>query len=163
MTQYVAVKSPKSVGLGILLALLFGPIGLFYSSVSGGLIMTFGPIILLVMLFFGIFTDNPLLFGVSIILILGFAFTWWLICMIWAVIGVNRYNRELDREDERQNDLYSIQSSKPQVIPSQNNLQETTQYSQRQSSDNNLKPSISEWSRNNPGKSINDYFAKYRD
>ena len=37
--QIIIAQSPKSVGIGIVLALLFGSIGLFYATISGGIIM----------------------------------------------------------------------------------------------------------------------------
>ena len=57
MTNYVVTKPQKSVGLGILLALILGPIGLFYSSVLGGLVMTFAPVILLVVMILGFWLE----------------------------------------------------------------------------------------------------------
>ena len=38
-TTYVVVKSQKSVGLAIILAFLFGPLGMLYSTVTGGIVM----------------------------------------------------------------------------------------------------------------------------
>lgn len=38
---YMIVVSPKSMGLAIVLTILFGSLGLFYASVTGGLVMTF--------------------------------------------------------------------------------------------------------------------------
>ena len=36
---YIVVRAPKSVGVAILLTLLFGPLGMLYSTVPGALIM----------------------------------------------------------------------------------------------------------------------------
>ena len=43
-TPFLVTKSPKSIGIAILLTILFGPLGLFYASVSGALIMLLAPI-----------------------------------------------------------------------------------------------------------------------
>jgi hypothetical protein len=61
MGNYHVVKSTKSVGIGILLTLLLGPIGLFYSTVWGGIIMTFGPIVLFITFFLGMFIESELI------------------------------------------------------------------------------------------------------
>lgn len=72
--QYIIVKSNKSVGVALLLTFLFGPLGLLYASVSGGIIM------LIISVFVAIFTLG---FGVLIT---------WPICMIWAAVAVNNQN-----------------------------------------------------------------------
>ena len=76
---FLVTKSPKSVGIAILLTFLLGPIGLFYASVSGGLIMTFTPIFLFLLAFVGLFQENALLLGWSVGLLIIFAVTFWLI------------------------------------------------------------------------------------
>jgi hypothetical protein len=67
-------RSRKSMGAALLLTFFFGPLGLFYASITGGVIMTILSIIVL-----------PLtLFAGSVGV--------WPICMIWAAISVNDYN-----------------------------------------------------------------------
>jgi hypothetical protein len=56
-TTVVTVASPKSVGVAFLLTLLFGPLGMFYSTVSGALIML--GVFLVGGLLFGIITSDP--------------------------------------------------------------------------------------------------------
>ena len=75
--QVIIVKSEKNVGLGVILAVLFGPLGLLYSTVKGGLIM------MLVNLLVGIFT-----FGFGL-------FFSWPICGIWAYVASKKYNETL--------------------------------------------------------------------
>lgn len=106
-TPYFVTKSPKSVGIAILLTFLFGPIGLFYATVTGGLIMTFTPIVLFVLAIVGLFQDNSLLLGWSLGLLIIFALTFWLINIIWAVISVSSYNAEIEEEAKRQYDLWN--------------------------------------------------------
>jgi hypothetical protein len=73
----VIVGGTKSVGIAILLGVFFGPLGLLYASVLGGIIMFF------VSLIVWIFTFG---FGLFII---------WPICAVWAVIAANSYNQTL--------------------------------------------------------------------
>lgn len=68
----VVVQSKKSVGLAVLLALLFGPLGLLYSSVAGALIL----FVIGFILFF-------LLPVVGAIIV-------WVLSMIWAVVAASR-------------------------------------------------------------------------
>lgn len=66
----------KSMGVAILLAIAFGPIGLLYASVTGGVIMFVVSIIVLPLtLFLGIFLT-------------------WPACVIWAAIAVNKHREQ---------------------------------------------------------------------
>lgn len=40
-THVVFVKAKKSTGVAIILSFLFGPLGMFYSTVTGGFVMLF--------------------------------------------------------------------------------------------------------------------------
>lgn len=71
-----AVAPQKSMGTALLLAFFFGPLGLLYASVAGGIIMLVVTIILM------IFT-----LGLSL-------FITWPVCVIWAAIAVNKYREE---------------------------------------------------------------------
>lgn len=75
--QVVIVKAPKSVGVAVALTFFFGPLGLLYSSVMGGLIML--AVTFLVVLFtagLGLIITHP-------------------ICIIWGVVAANDYNKKL--------------------------------------------------------------------
>jgi hypothetical protein len=74
---YVAVAPPKSLAAALLLTFFFGPLGLFYASVTGGVVM------LLVTIVAAAFT-----FGVSVLVT-------WPICMIWAAIGTSNHNNRM--------------------------------------------------------------------
>jgi len=78
-TQKIVVVSAgeKSMLASILLSLIFGPIGLFYASVTGGIVM------LLISIVVAIFTLG---FG----LLITFP-----ICIIWAVVATNTYNQNI--------------------------------------------------------------------
>jgi len=72
--QQIEITVPqKSIALAIVLTLLFGPLGLLYSTVLGAVIMT---IITLLLFFVG-----------------GFLITW-PICVIWAYIAVKKHNKK---------------------------------------------------------------------
>ena len=75
--QRIVVVSTKSVGLAIFLGVVFGPIGLLYSTVMGAIVM---------------FIVN---IGVGLVT-LGFGlFLTWPLCGIWAAIATKSYNNKL--------------------------------------------------------------------
>lgn len=82
VNQHVTVLAPKSVGVAFLLALLFGPLGLLYASVAGGIIML---IVSVLAAFVSVFT-----FGVP-------TFICWVICIVWACVAANGHNSRLAR------------------------------------------------------------------
>lgn len=75
----VVTRSPKSVGISIALTLFFGPLGMFYSTIIGAIVMS------IITLIVGIFT-----MGIGLIII-------WPINVIWAAIATNSYNKKLMR------------------------------------------------------------------
>lgn len=73
----VVVASTKSVGVALLLSFFFGPLGMVYSTIVGGLIMfILCLIVAAVTLGFGLFLM-------------------WPICMIWAAVAAAGYNKRL--------------------------------------------------------------------
>ena len=160
---YLVTKSPKSVGIAILLTFLLGPIGLFYASVSGGLIMTFTPIFLFLLAFVGLFQENALLLGWSVGLLIIFAVTFWLINIIWAVISVLSYNQEIEDDAKRQFALWNRhnQTNPNQFVVNINQKTSDLNTSGRETIEVSTKPNLQDWFRSNPGKSINDYYTKF--
>ena len=78
--QIVIVKTTKSMGVTILLTFLFGPLGMVYSTVAGAIVMIIVSVLVaLITLGFGLFIT-------------------WPICIIWAAIATNNYNRNLGVE-----------------------------------------------------------------
>lgn len=75
--QIVVVGAQKSLGASILLTLFFGPLGLMYSTLTGGLIM------LVLSVIIGIFTLG-----------FGLIFTQ-IICVIWGIVAVNSHNSKM--------------------------------------------------------------------
>lgn len=67
----------KSVGISIILTIFFGPLGMFYSTIKGGIIM------LIISFFFGLIT-----MGYGLIIL-------WPICIIWGAMATDKHNKEL--------------------------------------------------------------------
>ncbi len=159
---FFVTKSPKSIGIAILLTLLFGPIGLFYATVSGAIIMILLPLFPILILVFGVSQDNSVLMNLSLGLILFFALTYWLISVIWAVISVNSYNKEIEDVNKRQFELWDRHYEKDQKQIVINVNQDSSKVNKSgQGTSMSSKPSLQEWAKNNPGKSINDYYTKF--
>ena len=66
----ITIRQGKSVGLAILLAVLFGPLGMLYATVVGALVMI-------------VVTFLVALFTVGLGLVLT-----WPICILWAALAV---------------------------------------------------------------------------
>ena len=75
--QVVVVSPTKSMGVAIILTFLFGPLGMFYSTVSGAFIL------LLIALVVGVVTG-----GIGLLLI-------WPISIIWGAMATSSYNKKL--------------------------------------------------------------------
>lgn len=75
----ITITSGKSVLAAFLLAFFFGPLGLFYASIVGGIVM------LLISFAVAILT-----LGLGLIVP-------WVICLAWAVIATNSYNAKLQQ------------------------------------------------------------------
>lgn len=76
----VVSSGEKSMVASILLSLVFGPLGLLYASVTGGIVM------LLVSVVVAIFT-----LGIGLLITFP-------ICIIWAVIATNTYNENVRKK-----------------------------------------------------------------
>jgi len=75
--QRVIVTSTKSMGISIILTVFFGPLGMLYSTIWGGIIM------LVISAVVGLLT-----FGLGLLIT-------WPICIIWAAVATNSYNKKL--------------------------------------------------------------------
>jgi hypothetical protein len=73
----IVAASPKNVGIAILLTFIFGPVGMFYSTIVGAVIMC------VISLLVGIFTLG-----------FGLIFTW-PICIIWGAVSAHLHNKAL--------------------------------------------------------------------
>ena len=75
----VVVSKQKSSAVAVILTLFFGPLGLLYSSVIGGIVMVIlGAIIGVVTLGFGLIVV-------------------WPACIVWAIVAVNIANKKQDK------------------------------------------------------------------
>lgn len=75
--QTVVTVPTKSVGIAILLTIIFGPLGMLYSTIIGALIMLVATVIVAII---------TLGFGTLIM---------WPICIIWAALAASGHNRKL--------------------------------------------------------------------
>lgn len=75
----VVTKSTKSMGISIALTLFFGPLGMFYSTITGAIVMIIVDIIV------GIIT-----LGIGLLVT-------WIIQVIWAAVATSSYNKKLMR------------------------------------------------------------------
>tara|TARA_B100000949_G_scaffold64504_1_gene57212 strand:- start:1698 stop:1973 length:276 start_codon:yes stop_codon:yes gene_type:complete len=80
-TQTVVVGQKKSVGVALILSILFGPLGLLYASAAGGLIL------ILVGIGLSILTLGMLAIPLAIIA--------WIVSVPWAVIAVSSHNSKI--------------------------------------------------------------------
>ena len=85
-TQTVVVAAPKSVGIAVILTALLGPLGMFYSTVLGGIVMLVATVFLAVITFF--------VGGLGALLA-------WPICIIWGAIAASSYNKNLTKNTKR--------------------------------------------------------------
>ena len=77
-TRVVIMPNPtKSMLATILLTVFFGPLGLFYASVTGGIVT------LVISIPLGIFTA-----GFGILLMIP-------VCVIWGAVATNSYNKKV--------------------------------------------------------------------
>ncbi|MDQ3929007.1 MAG: hypothetical protein M3328_07665 [Chloroflexota bacterium] len=96
------VRSPKSVGLGFLLALIFGPLGLFYATAGGGIIMLLVSVGAWTFFYTRVgsmsyydpgFTSSGPTWLTLMPLVIWLGVT--LICVVWAITAINSYNNKL--------------------------------------------------------------------
>lgn len=101
--SHVIVTPTKSVGIGLLLTLFFGPLGLLYATVRGTLLLIGGAIVLSVVLVVvlpllavgspGAGTGTNIGLGVFGLFAV-FPLTW-IASMVWSVVAINKHNSEL--------------------------------------------------------------------
>lgn len=92
------VVAGKSVGVALLLTIFFGPVGLFYASIRGALILIFGvPTVAVILGGLGMAAGhNNQAMGLGafglIVLVLALSYP---VSIIWAVTATNAYNKKL--------------------------------------------------------------------
>ncbi|MBV4356307.1 hypothetical protein [Pinibacter aurantiacus] len=90
--NYLITKQPKSKGIAILLVILFGPLGMFYSTIAGGLTMTLAAPILVLSLFGKAWSSHDFAFNMLGVL---WTFLSYILCFLWAVSAVKDYNSKI--------------------------------------------------------------------
>ena len=90
-TPVVYAPTPKSVTVAIVLAMVFGPLGLFYASVLNGIVALF----VVVPLARGLGLTVVAALGGRIEPLTAVVAAMWCITVPWAVIGVRRRNKKL--------------------------------------------------------------------
>jgi hypothetical protein len=89
--ERIVIKNTKSHGIAILLLIVLGPIGLFYSSILGGIVMTLIiPVIIGYLFLSG--TIPTSIFGIFIIIA---AIIYYIVLFTWSVISINKYNNRV--------------------------------------------------------------------
>jgi hypothetical protein len=95
--RHVIVTPVKSIGVSILLTILLGPLGLFYASVMGALILILGiPVLgaaLAAVALPGAHDASAALGFLT--LVLAYAALVWPTAVIWGALAVRSYNRKL--------------------------------------------------------------------
>lgn len=108
----LTTKPPKSKAVAALLVIVFGPLGVFYSSFFGGIVMTFlVPAVTLLILFTGYLSD-----GFGIILFLLFPF-YYVICLIWALSAVSEYNWKITHRGYLHSQYPTVQQTVDATAP----------------------------------------------
>lgn len=93
--NYIVIKQPKSKGIAILLVAFLGPIGMFYSTIAGGLTMTLGaPAILFSLLWKGWASHSSGIVAIAIF----WAFLAYILCFFWAISAIEDYNSKIETE-----------------------------------------------------------------
>lgn len=150
----------KSLGLAIVLTLFFGPLGLFYASITGGLIMCLTPVLLFALFIFGAVADSSFLLASSLVLLIVFAVSYWIICVIWAATAVSNHNNKVNDAIRQAELLKKLKETKPTDTSSQN-TSISRQTSIQETHSNSDRPSLQDWGKTNPHSSINDYYRIY--
>ena len=77
LPRQIIVTPTKSVGISIILTVIFGPLGMFYSTIPGAIIMLIvSGIVGIVTLGYGLIVTHP-------------------ICVVWGALAAHSYNKKL--------------------------------------------------------------------
>lgn len=79
----IVIKNKKSVGLAILLTILFGPLGMLYSTVLGAIIMSIVSIVI-----------GFLTLGIGLFFI-------WPIYIIWGALAASKTNNQVIKVNKK--------------------------------------------------------------
>ena len=93
--NYIVTKQTKSKGIAILLVAIFGPLGLFYSSLLGGIIMTLATPIISLILLVKFDLGYP---DASLVIVWAWIVIAYIISFLWSVSAVSIYNNKILNE-----------------------------------------------------------------
>jgi len=158
---FIITKTPKSIGIAILLALLFGPIGLFYATISGAILMIVLPVFIGLIFIAGILQDNEIILFFSTGIAILFILIYWLLNIVIAVRGVNQYNKRLEEEAQKQYELWKVENRSGSQNERNNDQKSNTIPGAKHEENASSIPTPREWLKNNPNMSINDYFSRF--
>jgi hypothetical protein len=79
----IILTQSKSLGVGVVLALLFGGLGLFYSTITGGIVVTIIEVIALIIAVLTLGVGSVLFPIVHIV------------ALIWAITAIGEFNKKL--------------------------------------------------------------------
>lgn len=124
--------------------------------------MILAPILVLAFFLAGVLQNNSVLMNLSLGLLIAFVLTYWLINIIWAVISVISFNKEIEDENRRQFELWDRlnEIDLNQIVINVNQKSSKIDASGQETTVSS-KPSLQEWAKKNPGRSINDYYSKF--
>lgn len=91
--NYIVTKALKSKGIAILLVFIFGPFGMFYSTIWGAIVMLLVAPALVIGFFYAVMHDMAT--PAFCMLFIFFAIIYYITCFLWAVAAVVDHNRNL--------------------------------------------------------------------
>lgn len=103
---------------------------------------------------------NFFLLASSFILLIVFAISYWIICVIWAATAVINHNNKVNEAIRQAELLKILKETKLTDTPIQN-TNETKQTSIQETKTNTDRPSLQDWKKTNPHGTINDYYRIY--
>ena len=122
--------------------------------------MTLTPLALFVLFLLGAVTQSSILLASSGILLVVFALSYWIICVIWAATSVSNYNNKVINDSRHEEFLRLLDENNQannkivqNVIPT-----EITKFADNQNLD---QPTIKVWKQQNPHMSISEYYQIY--
>lgn len=135
--DYTSAKK-KNLVAALLLSLLLGPLGLFYSSTIGGFLLTFIPAGIILLLL----RDSEHIIAGFLFFYYFAAWGIWPLSIAWAAISTLIYNKKVDKAQNEYDELVSMYPTQHEISISQNDVQ------------------MIEWLKENPNKTIQDYYKK---
>lgn len=153
------MKQQKSLVAAILLSFLLGPIGVFYASIWSGVVLTFGPFVLIFLLKVPQYASLGDAIESTLITLFTIGFlsfvVYWPFCIMWSAFMTVLYNQRVNKLNYRVPQTQSTGETTVQrkairkvASPKQSNME--------------VRPKIGDWLRDNPGKTMQDYHSNFK-